>query len=305
VTSLLVAGIDGGQSSTVAVVGDQRGRILSRGVAGPADEVGAVSNYSTRLHDALRDALLQAARSAGIPDQREFAAIVAGVSGYEGRVYGAEPELPTRSLVLLHDAPIAHAGALGGAPGVVVIAGTGSVVYSRDERDVERTYGGWGFCFGDEGSAFRIARDALATLMQAQDDGDSSAAPEIRSACEFFAKGSLRAIARAFYSGEMSREKLASYAPSVLRAVALRAIVERNAQRLVDLACLALSPIAERTVALTGGLFADAAFFDCVSAGIAARAPEARVARPMYEPAAGALLLAYRKLGIPVTELSS
>ena len=49
------AGIDGGQSSTVAIVGDERGKILGRATAGPADEVGA-SAGSTRLRDALGEA---------------------------------------------------------------------------------------------------------------------------------------------------------------------------------------------------------------------------------------------------------
>ena len=90
----------------------------------------------------------------GLPSESNFAAIVAGVSGYEGRVYGAPPEMPTRHFTLMHDAPVAHAGALAGMPGVVVIAGTGSVVYARDENGRSQTLGGWGFLFGDEGSAF-------------------------------------------------------------------------------------------------------------------------------------------------------
>lgn len=147
--SELVAGIDGGQSSTVAVIGDKQGTILGRGVAGAADEVGEKSD-STRLRDALRSALEDARHNAALPPNARFAAIVAGISGYEGRIYGSQPDLPTDRLVLLHDAPIAHAGALAGDPGVVVIAGTGSVVYARAQDDRTQTLGGWGYLFGDE-----------------------------------------------------------------------------------------------------------------------------------------------------------
>ena len=90
----LVAGIDGGQSSTVAAIGDERGRVLGRGAAGPADEIGA-GPESTRLFDALRDALDDARRNAGLPDRARFDAIVAGVSGYDGRVYGRTLALPS------------------------------------------------------------------------------------------------------------------------------------------------------------------------------------------------------------------
>ncbi len=102
----------------------------------------------------------------------------------------------------MHDTPIAHAGALGGRSGVIVIAGTGSVVYSRNDEGRSCTLGGWGFLFGDEGSAFAIARDALAILMRAQDDGDASFVEQTRAACEFFAVPSLRALVHAFYKGE-------------------------------------------------------------------------------------------------------
>jgi len=48
---MLFAGIDGGQSTTTAAIGDGT-RVLARGRGGPADEVGAGPD-STRLRDAL------------------------------------------------------------------------------------------------------------------------------------------------------------------------------------------------------------------------------------------------------------
>ncbi len=110
--TLLFAGIDGGQSSTTAVVGDETGRVLGCGKAGAADEIG-VGKESTRLRDALRGALREACAAAGITaGVTRFESIVAGISGYDGRVYGRAPELPARRSLLLHDTPIAHAGAL-------------------------------------------------------------------------------------------------------------------------------------------------------------------------------------------------
>lgn len=300
--SLLVAGIDGGQSSTIVLVGDQQGRILSRGIAGPADEVG-VDPSSTRLCDALRDALRDACRQGGIRYEDGFAAIVAGVSGYEGRIYGKKPELPTERLILMHDAPIAHAGALAGAPGVVVIAGTGSVVYARGERSGDATYGGWGYLFGDEGSAFSVARDVLALLMRAQDNGDLSLGEEARAACEVFEAASLREITRAYYAGEITRRQLAAFAPHALQFERFRAIGNRGADRLVALAHRACTFTDARQIALVGGVFGNAGFYDRVAEGILAVIPDAILVKPLYEPAAGALLLAYRELGLPDTEL--
>jgi N-acetylglucosamine kinase-like BadF-type ATPase len=300
--SALLAGIDGGQTSTVALVADERGCVLGRGTAGPADEVGE-GVRSTRLADALRAALRDACRTAGLDGDREFAAIVAGVSGYDGRVRGTQPHLPTHRFVLTHDAPVAHAGAFGGGAGVVVIAGTGSVVYGIDEKGAAETLGGWGYLFGDEGSAFGLVRDALAAMMWAQDAGDDTLSDEARAACEFFGVASLRALVRAFAGGELTRERLASFAPVALRFARLREIGGRGADRLAALAVRALERSGVHRVALTGGLFENEAYAARVRDAIVAAAGDAQFTNPKYEPAAGALLLAFREAGLPMPEL--
>ncbi len=298
----LVAGIDGGQSSTAALVADERGRVLARGTAGPADEAGLHAG-ATSLRDALQGALADALRSAALPGETEFDAIVAGVSGYEGRVYGEKPQMRTARFILMHDAPVAHAGALSGGAGVVVIAGTGSVVFARDERGATATLGGWGYLFGDEGSAFKIACDSLALLMRARDDGDAALDEERRLACEFFSIDSLHEIARAFYSGAITRERLAAFAPVAIGSPRFRALAERGVDRLAELAVQALASMNLRTVALTGGVLRDAGLYGRVRGGVVAQAPNAEVIAGRYEPAAGALLLAYRELGLPIKEL--
>jgi N-acetylglucosamine kinase-like BadF-type ATPase len=295
--SSLVAGIDGGQSSTIAVVGDETGRILGRGAAGAADEVGAGPD-STRLHDALHGALGAALEAAGLPAESHFAAIVAGVSGYEGRIFGRAPELAATRFVLMHDAPVAHAGAFGGEPGVIVIAGTGSVVYGTDGKR-GRTTGGWGYLFGDDGSAFWLVREALADLMHAEDDMERVGSPEARAVCEFFGRPTLRHIARSFYGGEIGRDALASFAPQALRLERFRSIVERGAACLAELAGDAIAAGAHPAVACVGGMFADAGFRTRVYDGIAALGEAVAIVEPRYDPAGGALLLAYREAGLP------
>ncbi len=295
-------GIDGGQSSTVAVIGDEQGRILGRGRAGPADEIGAGSD-STRLRDALHGAIDDAARHAHLPANSRFDAIVAGVSGYDGRVHGREPHLPSSHVLLVHDTPIAHAGALGGRGGVVVIAGTGSVVYGRSDDGWSCTLGGWGFLFGDEGSAFAIARDALAMLMRARDEGDASLDAQAEAACEFFGAASLRWLAHSFYKGEIARDRLAAFAREALRFHAFRPIAARGAERLAALTCAAIKAGAPPRVALVGGVFGDPGFREHVRMKILATVPGVEIVEPRYEPVYGALLLAYREAGSGITDL--
>jgi N-acetylglucosamine kinase-like BadF-type ATPase len=59
------------------------------------------------------------------------------------------------------DVELAHAAAFGGGPGILVVAGTGSIAVARDRKGRWRRAGGWGQLLGDEGSGFWIGRAAL------------------------------------------------------------------------------------------------------------------------------------------------
>jgi hypothetical protein len=140
-------------------------------------------------------------------------------------------------------------------------------------------------------------------VMAAEDDGDRSLREEAHAACDFFAMGSLRQVARAVYSGEVTRERLAAFTPVAIRFGRFRKIAEEGADRLAVLAHRLMVAMNEPRAALAGGLFADADFCERVRGGILAAIPSAQVGRAKYEPAAGALLLAYRELGLPMPKL--
>src|SRR5580704_1046265 len=73
------------------------------------------------------------------------------------------------------DADSARAGAFLGAPGVVVIAGTGSMASGWDGKSSARA-GGHGFLLGDEGSAYWIGRAAVRAALRFQDQMGGSEA---------------------------------------------------------------------------------------------------------------------------------
>lgn len=292
---MLYAGIDAGQSSTTAIVAGNDGTVLARGHAGPADEIGADS-LSTRMRDALESALGDALAKAGLAADTMFESIVAGISGYEGRVYGATPRLRARRTQLVHDAVIAHAGALGGKPGVVVIAGTGSVAYARFADGTTHVEGGWGYVFGDEGSAFWIARSAISAASR---HGDCDAT---RALLSFFDVHTLRELTRAFYVGDISRASIASFAPICIAAASggggcacLCDPPRAAARELAELAARAVRgddvPV---EVAFVGGLVADGWLRERIAERLAEILPPARMVDPLDEPVAGALLLALR-----------
>lgn len=307
-----VAGIDGGQSGTDAAIADARGRVLGTGSAGPADEI-AQGPESTRLHDALATALDAARRDAGLPPETAFGAIVAGVSGYEGRIYGRPPRLPTQRLSIVHDPAVAHAGALAGASGVVVIAGTGSIAYVVDDDGKRGIRGGLGYVFGDEGSAFWIAKTALAAAVEAH-DGCTVA----REALAAFGRASIREIFADFYHGALDRERFAAFAQSVLSIAARQTADDFDAcaydaviaaqEHLAGLAAWAAAgPWSWRSRArasFVGGLMADGAFKEGVHRAARARAPRLDVVEPAYPPVLGAVLLALRETGVSVERLT-
>lgn len=289
----LFAGIDAGQTSTTAAIAGGDGRTIAFGYAGPADEIGADAQ-STRLRDALEGALADAVRNANLPAETRFDAIVAGVSGYEGRVYGQEPRLPGDRVQLVHDTVIAHAGALGGEPGVVVIAGTGSAAYAKFADGPTHFEGGWGYLFGDEGSAFWIARTAISLATY---HGDCEGT---RALLSFFDVHTVRELVRAFYVGDVSRASLASFAPVCIAAAKANegcpCLCDPPAEAARELARLAAraargtaDPIA---VAFVGGLLADPWLRNCIGDALQAELPAARVVEPKGDPVEGALILA-------------
>ncbi len=292
---MLFAGIDAGQTSTTAAIAGDNGRAIAFGYAGPADEIGADSQ-STRLRDALEGALSDAVRNANLPEQTRFDAIVAGISGYEGSVYGQAPRLPGDRVKLVHDTVIAHAGALGGDSGVVVIAGTGSAAYAVFADGTSHFEGGWGYLFGDEGSAFWIARTAIA-LATYHGDCDGT-----RALLSFFDVHTLRELVRAFYVGDVSRASLASFAPVCIAAAkasegcpCLCVPPAQAARELARLAARAARATTDPTsVAFVGGLLADPWFHDRISDALHHALPSAMLVEAKGDPVDGALVLARR-----------
>ncbi len=256
--NVLLAGIDGGQSSTVAVIGDQAGayfRLRHR-------RTGRRDRCRQRLDPFARCIARRAGGCAAprAPSRREHASPQSspGSAATTASVYGRAPELPSARVRLMHDTPIAHAGALGGRAGVVVIAGTGSVVYGRNEDGLVVHARRLGLSLRRRGKRVAHCERRAAKLMRAHDEGDASLEAETRAACDFFGTRSLRRLAHAFYKGEVTRDRLASFAPTALRFDVLRTLADRGADRLAVLIRRAIAAGSPARVALVGGVFADA-----------------------------------------------
>ena len=163
-------GIDGGGSKTTCVVGDDS-ILLATATAGPSN---VVRVGEARTRESLHLAVRQACAAAGItPAQVAHTCIgAAGATRPEiaGIVRRALAEILSPPIEVVGDMHIALESALEGSPGVVVIAGTGSIAYGRDEQGNIARVGGWGFAVFDEGSAHWIGRNGIAAALRAADE---------------------------------------------------------------------------------------------------------------------------------------
>jgi N-acetylglucosamine kinase-like BadF-type ATPase len=80
---------------------------------------------------------------------------------------------PDSTIYVAGDHVIAHRAAFGTSPGVLVIAGTGSIAFGRNQSGETARAGGWGPNVSDEGSAFWVGREAVAAALRAFDFGKS------------------------------------------------------------------------------------------------------------------------------------
>ena len=298
-----IAGIDGGGTRTRAAIADGEGRVLGTGEAGPGNlfDVGP-----ERLAAHLRSALETAWAAAGEPARR-LDAIFLGLASV-GRP--AERER-VRELVLDqdlaraegigidHDLRIALAGGLEGAPGIALIAGTGSACFGRDGAGRSESAGGWGPFLDDAGSAFELGQSALRACVRAHDG--RAARPsfcepilerlELRHWHEIPARVASAALGRAQIAG---LALLVSEAAEVGDPIGLELVqhAAREQARLVSAVARKLD-WSDPPVALCGGMLSAGGLgWRALLAELERCLPRALPTEPLRSPVEGAVLLA-------------
>ena len=298
----LFLGVDGGQSSTTALVGDESGRVVGVGRGGPCNHVGKAEGREKFLR-----AVGGCLRAAGF-ERAEFDAACLGFSGGAADKEAYVRELiKAKRLLVTHDAAIALTGATGGEPGVIAIAGTGSMAFGRNREGKTARAGGWGYAFGDEGGGFDIVRQALRAALREEEGWGPKTA--LRDALVSSAGAtSANDLLHRFYTDEYPRERVAAFAKLVDRiardgdAVA-REILLAGAQQLATLASAVRAQIfdgkAACGISYLGGVFRSEILLGRYRMLMELDEGN-RVAEPEYGPAAGALIEAYRTAGLSV-----
>ena len=312
----LIVAVDGGQTATKALVARADGTVLAAGRRGPSDHFhgpDGVAKNRRAIHGAI-EAALAAAREAP-------AAVAAAGLGLTGAPTGGDQQpivreivgerLPDAVVEVLPDYRTNLAGASGGAPGVVVIAGGGAIGYGLTADGREALAGGYGYLLGDEGSAFDIGLRAIAAACRA-DDRRGGPTALLEAVCAHFAVPEVRQITRVVYRDGFSRERISLLAPAVVAAAAAGDAVAARilAGAAADLADTALGVVRQVfapgdpvAVYPTGGVFAAGPpILGPFKAALAAGWPAAEVRAPRFPPAVGALIAARRLLDLPADE---
>jgi N-acetylglucosamine kinase-like BadF-type ATPase len=301
-----VLAVDGGQSSTLALLASVDGTITAYGRGGPSNHYHEPGGHQ-RLESALRDSTEEALKSAG-QSAKSVSHVCLGMTGAhpQARVI-AQLLFPTANVQLYHDAVTALAGASIAQPGVVVIAGTGVVAYGRLASGDEARSSGWGYLIGDEGSGYWIGIEAIRAACKAS-DGRGESTDLVERITEHLQVPDLRALHRQLYAHEVSRRAIASLSAVTTDAaragdpVAIR-LLQLAGRELAEAALAVIGRLgrleAGEHIYYTGGVFrAGTLILDAFGATIAARSPHSSTHAATFSPAVGALLLALRNAGV-------
>jgi len=295
-----VLGIDVGGTKTVCLLGDDDGRIVSA-ARGPGANLQAVGELQLEkvLHTVMEEtmgqqSIIPSAICLGIAgvDRPEDAKVVRGIMGrigYKARV------------LVVNDALIALQAGIGAAPGIVIVAGTGSIAYGCDGHGSAARAGGWGYVLGDEGSGYWMGRLALRAIVR-ETDGRGPRTSLTPRVLRHFRVERPAELLQTVYHDDFKPATVAALAALVQQARdegdgVATAILDRGAQELVTAAESVTTQLEltanEFAFVLAGGMFKAVPWVrDEVMRRLPAIAPRSRTVILDAEPAVGAVRLA-------------
>lgn len=257
------AGIDGGGTTTRAVIINQSNQILGRGQGDSsnlynlgleaacqsiADAIEAALNQANLARDAVSSWGFGLAGLSGAPEKARWRAALAPIYG--------------DAIAVDEDVAAAWAGALGeenlGAGGAVLIAGTGANCFGQNARGERRRVDGWGPLLGDRGSGYWLGESAMRAAVAAFDAATPPTSLQ-DALLQHFEVASVEALVGVVYAADFRRDRVAAFVPFVIKAARAGDAVAADLLRacgyqLGQTARAVLEPLELKKLALTGGL---------------------------------------------------
>lgn len=306
---MVLGGVDAGGTATKCLLLNTEGQII-------AEQKGPPGNYQAGAEaaaEAIKTTLQEAMAKAGLD---RIAALGIGIAGAGRRPDQAKMEESLGRLAgvdryaLTDDGEIAVLGAHGGQPGIVLIAGTGSIAYGlrRDGQKVRS--GGWGALLGDEGSGYWIGLQAVRRVIRAA-EGRAEQTALAQTVREELGITSLEALPALVCQNTLGRKEIAALVPAVLATArhgdpAATEIINAALEELV----LLVQAVAKRMdfpvtkVAVTGGIFSDPDFSTAFKRRLAASCGLETI-EPSFSPVVGGVIYGAQKAGLPLTFLGN
>jgi len=232
---------DGGGTKTLAVVFNDEGKILGKGLAGGGNA--GLSSYHIAITNVLT-ACKTAISAAGLQSS-DIAFANLFIPGFTKCLEEFENTIKIKSAIVSEKEELKYF-ALPNRDGVVVLAGTGSFASAYIGAKAF-TVGAWGNILGDEGSGYDIGLMALKKCVRFYDDNRKSRL--LDEVCNFFKIDDFNIFKSAFYYEENKREKVASLCPLVCR---LASEGEETAARIIEKATDELADLADRAYLKSG-----------------------------------------------------
>ena len=302
-----VVGVDGGGTKTEAVIMDVNQRVIGEGLAGPSNplRVGIAAAAA-----AIREAIDSACAAAKLR-RGDLVAAQIGLAGarrreLRERMRETLSPLGIGEIEVVTDANIALYGATDGNPGLVVIAGTGSICCGVNQRGKQFCAGGWGPIAGDEGGGAWLARRALRAVAHASDGrGPTTMLTELAAA--YFHVTDPDDLTTAIYAPTITNERLAGFGRDVVAAakeedpVALQIVSDGGRELGMAAAAVIRHLQMERDrfqVAYVGGVFRAAGdlMIEPLRVEVKKVAPRAYFEPPHFAPAVAAARMARERI---------
>ena len=293
-------GIDAGGTKTVALLADGEGRVVSQ-ARGPGANLQAAGELEVEkvLHAVMEEAIADRVITP--------AAICLGIAGVDREEDSATVQALMRRIgfkarvLVVNDALIALAAGVRDDPGIVIIAGTGSIAYGRNGDGLAARAGGWGYVLGDEGSGYWMGRLALRAVVR-EADGRATPTTLTPRVLRHFGVARAQDLIRAVYHAALRPPAIAALAQCVQQSCAegdptACHIVETGARELTASAASVARQlnmgVEAFTFVLGGGIFkAVPKLAATVQARLPQIAPRSTIALLEVEPAVGAVHLA-------------
>jgi N-acetylglucosamine kinase-like BadF-type ATPase len=298
-------GIDGGGTKTDCAIADLSGKIIHQTVGKPSNflVIGveeAVENIFALIEENLF------ALEGDFADVKQIVIGVAGAGRQEDafllekgfKDYADQEGIHFKGVKVVSDAHIALEGAFPDSAGCILIAGTGSILFGKDENGVIHRVGGFGRLIGDEGSGYSIGRKALNAVSKASDGrGEETLISELLNAK--MNSNTSKNIINKVYNEKLD---VASVAKIVIEAAdegdpIAEDILDEEADELVLHIRSLINKIHtdKLSVAFSGSLIDNKNFYsDLLRNKIKSTLPNVKVIKPASPPVSGAILFAKR-----------